>query len=119
MADTAACALGHGPDGTGHVSRMLSQDIVAAADILVSLDPEASGVLGRMSAHLPMVPTILDLSSAAWCASSKRTSSLRWATTPVGAKSATRSVDRDDEIKLGRGPKSPDAVIPVYRLNWK
>ena len=58
--DTAACALEHGLDGTGHVSRMLTRDIVAAADIVVSLDPEASGVLGRMSAHLPKMPTILD-----------------------------------------------------------
>lgn len=38
----AACAERHGPDGSAHVSRMLTTDIVAAQDIVGALDEGAA-----------------------------------------------------------------------------
>jgi protein-tyrosine-phosphatase len=47
--ETAACAKRHNLDGSGHVSRQLTPDLVEAADIVVALDGTAMPIVERMA----------------------------------------------------------------------
>lgn len=58
-ADTAACAAGHGLDGSAHVSRQLTPDIVGAADLIVSLDSHAAEIVGRIAERCSPIPDLL------------------------------------------------------------
>lgn len=57
--DTATLAARYGLDGSAHISRQLTPDIVSAADLIVSLDNHAAEVVRRMAARWSPAPALL------------------------------------------------------------